>query len=212
MQHDRALFFDTETTGLIPKRGEGGEQPHLVQLGALLVVDGHESALFSCLIRPDGWEIPAEATKIHGITTEMCEQAGLDLVDALMVFKELAWRAGRIVAHNYEFDACLLDIEFHRLGQAGFLFGDGRQYCTMKAATQIVKAQGKNSQGSFTKYPKLIEAHQFFLGAPFEGIHTAIGDVRACRAVFDAMQKWIADVNAKSQSATNQTGTAGSTF
>lgn len=215
----RILYFDTETTGLLPRRGEGGENPHLVQLGALLVADGHESALFSCLIKPDGWEIPAEATNIHGITNEMCHAAGLELVDALSFFLELTRLAGKLVAHNYEFDACLLDIEYRRLGQQGFLFNDGRQFCTMKAATDICKIQGTHGGNgespragsklrTFVKYPKLTEAHEFFLGQPFEGVHTAIGDVKACRAVHDAMQIWIENFNKKAETQVTVAGSA----
>lgn len=199
----KRLIFDTETTGLLPQRGQG-VNPHLVQLGALLMVDRdilngagdsnmdqfREAAHFHCLIRPDGWEIPAEATRIHHITTEDCMRSGLDLVDALSIFREMANIANEIIAHNYEFDSCVLDLEYRNIGQQGWLWQDERQFCTMKAATQVVKAQGTNARGSFTKYPKLTEAHQFFIGKPFDGEHTAIGDVRACWSVYQALQTY----------------------
>jgi len=185
----RVLFLDTETTGLPPRRGEGSEWPHITQLGFMLVCDGREAALFHSLIEPDGWEIPDDIARLTGITTQMCRDTGIPIADALLLFKQYNDMVGAVVAHNYEFDSAILDKEMSRLGFLAEMFSDVRQFCTMKAATQIVKAKGQNSRGSFNKYPKLHECYSFFTGREMavDGFvaHTAIGDVRACRVIYD---------------------------
>lgn len=185
----RHFFFDTETTCLLPKRGDQGPLPFIVQLGFMMVDMGREQALFHCLIKPKGWVIPEESTRIHGITTEMCERCGIDIEEAMLLFKSFSDSPGLMVAHNYEFDAAVIDLELQRLGFQAGTFSDTRQFCTMKAATPLVNAKGVNSRGSFTKYPKLSEAYEYFTGRPMEAdgfaAHSAIGDVQACRVVYD---------------------------
>ncbi len=70
------LFFDTETTG-VPANyrapaSDSNNWPRLVQIGWLLTDETAmqiESAEY--LIKPDGFTIPQDAAKIHGITTEL---------------------------------------------------------------------------------------------------------------------------------------------
>lgn len=70
------LFFDTETTGL-PKRYDAPSSDlenwscRLVQLSWLMEDDS--KTLLSqgdLIIKPDGFEIPKQASDVHGITTE----------------------------------------------------------------------------------------------------------------------------------------------
>jgi len=185
----RQFFFDTETTCLFPKRGEQGPMPNIIQLGFMLVDEGREQALFHCLIKPNGWTIPEESKRIHGITTEMCERCGIPIDEAMLIFKTFSSELGLMIAHNYEFDSAIVDLELRRLGFEAGTFSDPRQFCTMKASTEMVGAVGTNSRGTFTKYPKLHEAYSFFTGRDMAGdgfaAHSAIGDVQACRVIYD---------------------------
>ena len=76
------LIFDTETTGL-PKRWNApitdvDNWPRCIQIAWQL----HDE-LGNCiehqdyLIRPDGFNIPYDAEKIHGISTELATEQGL---------------------------------------------------------------------------------------------------------------------------------------
>ena len=181
----RVFLFDTETTGFLDTK------PHIVQLGFLLMSDDREVASFHTLIDPEGqWEVPPDSTKVHGITTEMCLDTGIPIRDALMTFEQFAYMAGRLVAHNYEFDSTVIDMELIRLGLPGNYFSDVRQYCTMKAATdvcQIPFASGGRGGKKF-KYPKLDEAYRHFTQREMSDAHTAWGDVRACHTVFQYLQ------------------------
>lgn len=179
------FFFDTETTGFLETK------PHIVQLGLLLTSGPREVASFHTLIDPEGqWEIPPESTKVHGITTEMCRDTGIPFRDALMVFEQFAYMAGLLVAHNYEFDATVIDMEMKRLNLPGNYFNDVRQFCTMKASTDICQIPFSNGgRGSRKfKYPKLDEAYRFFTQRDMSDAHTAYGDVRACHTVFQYLE------------------------
>ncbi len=65
-----ALIFDTETTGLPNYKApvNNDSQPYIVQLAAILVDDeGDTVSEMSVIIKPNGWTIPEEVAKIHGI-------------------------------------------------------------------------------------------------------------------------------------------------
>lgn len=68
----KTLAYDTETTGLPDwnQPTESPQQPHLVEIAALLFNGMAEIDRFHAIVRPDGWTIPDEVAEIHGITTE----------------------------------------------------------------------------------------------------------------------------------------------
>lgn len=182
-------FFDSETTGLVlhRERADHPKQPHLVQLGAILCDENRRVvAEINLLVKPDGWTIPAEATAVHGITTEMCERYGLPLLIVANIFIDLVQSSKRVVAHNFPFDRTVIHAALLRLGlaDAAKVFLDTPSTCTMAASTPILRLPGR--YGDF-KWPSLQEAHTHFLGKPFDGSHDAMADVRACMAVYYAM-------------------------
>lgn len=180
------LFFDTETTGKADFHAklDAKWQPHIVQMAALVTDDaGNEINSLSTIIRPDGFEIPAEASKIHGITTERARDVGIPLLPALDVFRFFCLTTNRHVAHNIDFDRLVLNCEFHRGGMP--LMGHEKIFCTMKAMTPICKLTGAYDDW---KWPKLIEAHNHAFGVGFDGAHDALADVRACAKVYFWLQ------------------------
>ena len=67
---ENIIFFDTETTGVIPRGKEEplvytNDFPHVVQLSWKL---GDKEGDF--IIKPDGFTIPDAAAAVHGITTD----------------------------------------------------------------------------------------------------------------------------------------------
>lgn len=185
------LVFDTETSGkcdfkLPPSHPS---QPRIVQLGAQLIdEDWKIRGELNLIIRPDGWTIPDEVVKIHGITTEIAMRYGVSIAMALAAFDRLSEAQDEpvYVAHNLDFDSLLIAVEKYRLGASG----DGSLirrriqssgFCTMHAMTSICRLQG--NYGGF-KWPQLQEAHQHCFGSGFDGAHDAMADVRACGAVY----------------------------
>lgn len=88
-----ALFYDTETTGLplFKEPSEHPDQPHIVQLAAILVdLDTRrEIASMDVIVRPDGWTIPDDVAAIHGITTGHAMQVGVPEKLAVRMFMSL---------------------------------------------------------------------------------------------------------------------------
>jgi DNA polymerase-3 subunit epsilon len=185
------LFLDTETTGKALHKAPPNhpDQPRIVQLAAILYdTDRRVVSEFNTLIKPEGFTIPADAAAIHGISTEQADTYGLKIGTALGVLCQLIKRSRLIVAHNMAFDSLLIHSELCRIKNADFLalFMGVERHCTMEASTNIIKIPSPYRAGEY-KWPKLIEAHQHFLGRGFDGAHDASADTKACAAVYFAM-------------------------
>ena len=96
--------FDTETTGPKPK------QDRLVT-ACVARIDGAAVQLHNYIADP-GIEIPAEATEVHGVTTEYARTHGRphhEVVREVAKDLEKAWKQGYVVtAYNAAFDLTLI--------------------------------------------------------------------------------------------------------
>lgn len=191
-----ALFYDTETTGLPDFRApsEAEHQPHIVQLAAQLVdLDARRCvASLDVIVRPNGWTIPAEVAAIHGITQERATLLGVPEDVAVGMFMEL-WNGRKRIAHNEQFDARILRIALLRCGDLDAdAWKDGLAECTAELATPLCKIPPtpRMLAAGFNKYKtaNLTEAHTKLCGKPFDGAHSALADVEACRAVYFAIK------------------------
>lgn len=178
------LVFDTETTGKadFKKPPIDNCQPRIAQLGAILYSpDWMPMVEANLLVQPYGFDIPADASRIHGITHDhaakygIVEPTALDLFDALMLAAEV------LVAHNIAYDILVLERAYY-VHKRPLNMPDKRQ-CTMHLMTDICCLP---SQWDSFKWPTLQEAHKFCFGKPFVGAHDAMADVRACADVY----KW----------------------
>ena len=179
------FFFDTETTGL-PRNWNAplkdlDNWPRMVQLAWLLCdAAGNELAQANRIIRPQGYVIPRDAARIHGITTERAMEEGILLTDALDEVLPQIEKAAVAIAHNISFDEKILGAECLRLGRPHPLLKKTTR-CTMKESTNFCALPGR--YGDF-KYPNLTELHRKLFNKPFAGAHDALADVRACKAAF----------------------------
>lgn len=182
------LFFDTETTGL-PRNYKApvadlDNWPRIVQVAWLVVNEsGKEIASAEHIIRPDGFIIPADAARVHGITTDRAIERGVELVSVLDAMNASITEASVLVAHNVAFDEKILGAEFLRAG-----FGNPLELkprlCTMKGSTSHCQLPGPYG----FKWPTLTELHMVLFGEPFDGAHSALADVRACARCFFELQ------------------------
>lgn len=183
------LFFDTETTGKADFRAapDAPHQPRLVQFAGLLTDDeGKEVSHVRLTVRPEGFEIPEEASGIHGITTAIARAIGVDCGAVRNIFRAWWQCSSMVVGHNVEFDLFIMDGEFARASGAKKAWGDPRAtFCTMRRMTPVCKLPGK--YGDF-KWPKLQEAYKHAFGSDFEGAHDAMADVRACAKIYFWLQ------------------------
>lgn len=183
----RLFFFDTETTGL-PRRWNLPlspdtltNWPRMVQLAWLLCDDaGNEIASANRIILPQGYTIPPDAARVHGITTERALAEGIPLADALAEVQPHIAAAACVIAHNVSFDEKILGAECLRLSLPHFLL-EKRLRCTMKESTAYCAIPGR--YGDF-KYPNLTELHRMLFKKGFAHTHDALADVRACKATF----------------------------
>ena len=115
------LIFDTETTGL-PKNYNASvtdtdNWPRVVQIAwQLHDVSGRFLENRDFLIRPDGFNIPFDAEKIHGISTDLAIQKGSALAEVLLLFNEVLKKSKFLVGHNVGFDIPVLACEYFRAG------------------------------------------------------------------------------------------------
>ena len=178
------LFFDVETTGK-PRNWKAPVSdtfnwPRMVQI-AWLYYDENRKLLDAQdhIIQPEGFEIPYEAERIHGISTQKAKTEGVVLQVVLEKFKKLIDKTDYIIAHNIAFDEKILGAEFYRKNMEHRLFLSER-YCTMKEATHFCKLPGKYGY----KWPSLSELHQKVFGKDFDGQHNAKADTQACADCF----------------------------
>jgi DNA polymerase-3 subunit epsilon len=190
------LFFDKETTGL-PDFGapsEAEHQPHIAQVAAALVDPGSRKIVSSIdlIIRPDGWEIPEEVAKIHGIDTATAMRVGVPEKLAVEMLLAMHAKAERRIAHNQSFDARIMRIALKRYGYPEDIvegFRTAKAECTCDMATPICQLPATDRMrgagfGSKWKKPKLTEAYEHFFGKPMENAHSAMADVLACIQIY----------------------------
>ena len=183
------LIFDTETTGL-PKRwdaplSDSDNWPRCVQI-AWQVHDSNGQCLSheDFLIKPQGFKIPYDSEKIHGISTELADKDGTSLEEVLLKFKSVLKDCKFICGHNVKFDLNILAAEFYRVESnnpiKGFPVIDT---CTEETATFCSIPGGR---GGRYKLPTLSELHKSLFNSEFNEAHNATADVEATsRCLFE---------------------------
>jgi len=178
------LFFDTETTG-IPKNYKAPANdlenwPRLVQLGYLMYSKtGKLIASGDYIVLPKGFSIPVEASKVHGITTEIAIQVGKEINIVLEEFYSLVERADFLVAHNMAFDEKIIGAELLR-NKFQNIIEKKIRICTMLTTVDYCAIPGPYGN----KWPKLSELHLKLFGSDFEGAHNAFADIEATSKCF----------------------------
>lgn len=183
------LFFDTETTG-VPRNYNAPSSdiqnwPRLVQLAWILTDDkGNRIHSSSLIVKPDGFTIPTDAAKVHGITTEIAMKEGIPLGKAINQFIEDLNTATYIVGHNIDFDKKIVGAEMIRLGMKDIM-DSKKSFCTMQSSLDFCRIPGKYGY----KYPKLQELYKKLFGCEFDNAHDAMSDIEATEKCFWELRK-----------------------
>jgi DNA polymerase III epsilon subunit-like protein len=183
------LFFDTETTGL-PRNWKApvsdvNNWPRMVQIAWLLFdMDGKKIEAGNHIIKPEGYFIPPDASRVHGISTQRAIEEGQDLGHVLGLFNDLIKESNFLVAHNISFDEKIVGAEFFRKNILSDLFQKTR-LCTMNASTNYCRIPGPYGY----KWPKLSELHITLFGNSFEEAHDASVDINATAKCFWKMKE-----------------------
>ncbi len=181
------LIFDTETTGL-PKRWDApitdvDNWPRCIQIAWQL-----HDAMGNCiesqdfLVKPEGFNIPYDAEKVHGISTELAQEQGVPLSEVLEKFNAALHKTKFVVGQNVKFDLNIMGAEFVRenvenpLQELPVL-----DTCTEHTA-QLCQIPG--GRGGKFKLPTLTELHEHLFNEPFAEAHNATADVEATTRCF----------------------------
>jgi DNA polymerase III epsilon subunit-like protein len=169
---NRAIVFDTETTGLVLPRSVSLEkQPKIIELGYVVLEGGVEVKAVNHLVDP-GEPITAEITKITGITNE--QLAGQkDWRAVWELCRKDFESASTIIAHNVNFDVSMLNNDCARNDLSIALTYD--QICTVQEFSHL-----------FGHRPKLTELYKHFVGEELAQTHRALDDVRALVKIIQA--------------------------
>ncbi|MCF4100244.1 DNA polymerase III subunit alpha [Gillisia sp. M10.2A] len=181
------LIFDTETTGL-PKRWDApltdlDNWPRCIQIAWQLHDEmGNVIEHQDYLVKPEGFNIPYDAEKIHGISTELAEEEGVSLEEVLGKFNIALGRSKFVVGQNVGFDLNIMGAEFLRKGMENTLENfPVLDTCTERTAELCQLPGGR--YGKF-KLPTLTELHEFLFNEPFAEAHNATADVEATTRCF----------------------------
>ena len=193
------LLFDTETTGL-PKRWDApitdtNNWPRCVQIAWQLHDEmGKLIEHQDYLIKPEGFNIPYDAERIHGISTELAESDGISLAEVLEKFNVALSKTKFIVGQNLGFDVNIMGCEFHRLGiETPMNSMPVLDTCTEVTAS-LLKLPG--GRGGKFKLPTLTELHLYLFNKPFAEAHNATADVEAtARCFFELIRTGIFTAN-----------------
>lgn len=187
------LFFDTETTGLPDNWNAPASNfnnwPRMVQLAYLLYdTNGQLVESKDFIIKPNGYTIPSDSSRIHGISTQKALTDGIEIDIVLADFQTMLSKATHLIAHNMEFDEKVIGAEFYRLKNNDPLVSKSK-FCTMKNSSIISYCAIPPIRYGSYKWPKLSELHYKLFGANFEEAHNASIDIQATAKCFFALRK-----------------------
>jgi len=179
------LIFDTETTGL-PQNWKApltdfNNWPRCVQLAwQLHDVEGKMVEVKNFIIKPEGYDIPFNAEKIHGISTDRANRQGMPLNVVLAEFVKDVQKCKFVIGHNVSFDNSIVGCELLR-NEMPNLLADFPAIDTKDDSTNFCAIPGR---GGRFKWPKLTELHVKLFGEAFAEAHNASADVEATARCF----------------------------
>ena len=181
------LIFDTETTGL-PRNfnapiTDTDNWPRCIQIAWQLHDEmGNLLEHQDYLVKPEGFNIPYDAERIHGISTELAEEQGIALAEVLEKFNIALGKSKFIVGQNLGFDLNIMGCEFHRLGVESKMASIPVLDTCTEITADLLKIPG--GRGGRFKLPTLTELHSHLFGVPFAEAHNATADVEATTRCF----------------------------
>ncbi|WP_053406334.1 DNA polymerase III subunit alpha [Persicobacter sp. CCB-QB2] len=181
------LIYDTETTGLPQNYNapvtDHDNWPRMVQLAWQLHDEqGNLVEVKNFIVKPEGYSIPFNATKIHGISTQRAEKQGMPLEYVLEEFEKALAKSQFSVGQNIEFDVNIVGAELDRKGRDTGQILEKPILDTKDEGTDFCQIPG--GRGGKYKWPTLTELHVKLFGEGFAEAHNASADVEATARCF----------------------------
>ncbi|MDE6005731.1 MAG: type I-E CRISPR-associated endoribonuclease Cas2e [Oscillospiraceae bacterium] len=165
--YERYVVVDIETTGL-------NDEDQIIEIGALLVVNGELNDKFSVLIQCDN-PIPDEISSLTGITSNDLDKNGFSQKNALKQFLEFC-RDDILVGHNIDFDMRFLQIACKN---NGFPIIKNRIVDTMTLARKKIRYASRYSLSAIATH----------FGIEHEVKHRAIDDCILTYRIFEKLNE-----------------------
>jgi len=198
----RIMIYDTETTGLPPKKTDLTFEtldmfPHIVQF-SYIIYDTEMEEIVEVRDHIIKMEkdivIPEESIKFHKITQYISLTKGVDIRSVLNKFCYRLRSIDLLIAHNYSFDVQMVKAELMRsikdkstcltqkkVSTENLQFIENMSsYCTLRATINHCKLSTVGKYGNiYYKFPKLIELHDnlFHYVPDPEKMHNSLIDV-----------------------------------
>lgn len=183
MTEERYLICDCESTGLFDykKPADAPGQPRLAHLTMIGLLGDRVWFKANAYVKPDGWTMPPELERVHGLTDAILNEKGVPVRDLLTLYAWFIDAGYVVVAFNAAYDLKLMRGELRRAGM------DDRaartpSICTMLACVDLCQLPYPSGRAGY-RFPKLREALEYF-GIEQRGAHTALGDAESCLAIF----------------------------
>tara|TARA_B100000424_G_scaffold271643_1_gene275449 strand:+ start:4814 stop:5497 length:684 start_codon:yes stop_codon:yes gene_type:complete len=191
---NKVIVFDTETTGL-PKTNQKPNKwntylyPHIVQFSWFIFDINQKKVIKTCdyIIKvPDEIEIPIESTNVHGITTKISLEKGIDIKIALREFTKDLLDSHYLVAHNINFDKKVVSAEYLRNGLIDWIARHRKtEFCTLANSIELCQIYKTNKRNEkYLKWPKLMETHQQLFKTIPNNLHNSLIDIYVCFRCF----------------------------
>ena len=160
----KVIYFDTETTGLLkPAGADLKKQPYIIDIGAIVAIDGQITDKYSQLVKPP-FLIDDTITKITKITNDMLKDQP-SFKDILPDLVKLFSDCDCLVAHNAKFDMGMLINELKRAEFLDQFPMPRRVMCTVEEFEPL-----------FGYKPKLTEVWHKVFGTTLDEQHRALSD------------------------------------
>ena len=188
----KILVFDTETTGLPEEKAsiyEKNKWPYIVQLSYILYdLSNNDFTIKDNYIKLNPTvEISPKSIEVHGLTHEILNKKGIDIVSALNEFNYFLDNCDIVIGHNISFDKRMIFVEClrHKLNQNFTKFKGNEkickpEYCTMKNTKEfcnITRLSRENN--NYIKFPSLTELYsKLFPDTPIPNeLHNSLVDI-----------------------------------
>ena len=192
------IFIDCETCGLpvssnrnIPAK-QTNNWPHIVQLSWIIQNSfGRIIKEADYIIKPRGYVISEESTKIHGISHQTAVEKGEDICAILRILSKDISNINSIVCHNASFDLKVLEASYYRC-KIPCLIHNKKQECTMKnpkvieyCAIPFNNHKKYSNSKQIYKWPRLEELYRKCFDMDFPNAHNSMYDARATRECYN---------------------------